>query len=86
MPTLITAPAVVDALVAACEPLFAMIENDPALLPVAEALIMALLREAHDKQLCGVLIIRRIQARMTIAHRIATGVLALPTMRGPRLG
>jgi hypothetical protein len=86
MTTLTTPTAVADALVAACEPLFSLIEADPSQLPLGTALIMALLREAQAKQICGVLIIRRIQARLAMVHRIAMGVAALPSMRAPRRG
>jgi hypothetical protein len=85
MPQLENSPAIADALLSACEPLFALIDADPALLPVASALITALLHEAQSKQLCGPLFIRRIQARLAVAHRIVAG-LAQPTSRGPGLG
>ena len=86
MSMLTTPPAVADALRSACEPLFWMIETDPTLLEWGTHLIMALLREAQAKQICGVLIIRQLQARLLMVRRIAIGVAALPITRGPSLG
>ena len=86
MPTLNTPNAVAAALTTACDALFAMIETDPALLPVGERLILALLREAQAQNLCGQIIIRRLHARMATYQRIAAGLAPTLPLRGPRHG
>ena len=86
MPTLNTPNAIAAALTTACDVLFTMIDTDPALLPVGERLILALLREAQAENLCGIIIIRRLQARLATYQRIAAGLTPAPTLRGPRHG
>jgi hypothetical protein len=80
-------PAIAAALSTACDALLAMIENDHALLPAGEFLMMALLREATDKNLCNVIAIRRQHSRLIFLKRIVEGLAqqaAAP--RGPRCG
>jgi hypothetical protein len=86
MPTMSHTPAVATALTAACDALLAMIENDHALLAVGEFLMMALLREATDKQLCNVIIIRRLHSRLVFLKRIVEGLAQTTAPRGPRCG
>jgi len=86
MPTLNTPDAIATALTAACDALFAMIENDPALLPVGERLILALLDEAQAQNLCGALVVRRLSARLDRYRRGFGGAMPTPAPRRPRHG
>jgi hypothetical protein len=86
VPTLNTPNAIAAALTTACEMLFAMIETNPALLPVGERLIHALLHEAETQNMCSIIIIRRLYAGLDVRKRIAAGAMASPSRRGPRLG
>jgi hypothetical protein len=86
MPTFPTPPPVANALVAACEPLFAMIEKNPALLAHGERLIVALLDAAMAQDLGAMLLVRRLRGRLQeCKRRAALSVPQLP-MRGPRHG
>lgn len=86
MPTVNKSNAIAAALTAACDALFAMIENDPATLPAAECLILAMLHEAQTKNLCARIIIQRLHARLATYQRMAAGLAPTPTPRGPRHG
>lgn len=86
MSTMSPTPAVATALSAACDVLLAMIENDHALFPIGEFLMMALLREATDKQLCNVIIIRRQHARLIFLKRIVEGLAQATAPKAPRRG
>ena len=86
MPTLNTPDAIAAALTAACDALFAMIERDPALLPIGERLIRVLLDEAQAQNLCGTLIVRRLSARLEDYRRRFGDPAPTPAPRGPRHG
>lgn len=86
MPTFPTPLPVAHALVAACEPIFAMIEDDPRYSAEGERLIVALLDGVHALDLTAILLIRRLRGRLEDCKRKAALLTPDPRPKSPRHG
>ncbi len=86
MPTFPTPPPLAAALIASCEKLFAMIEQNPQCALEGERLIVALLDAAKAQDLGAVLLVRRLRGRLADVMRLAAGAPSLIPARMARHG
>ncbi len=74
------------ALVAACQPLFAIAEQTPALFTTVEAQLIALMHAAGRAGLCSRIVLFRLNGRLRVLRNIAAGLGQVATPRRPHLG
>lgn len=78
MPSFPTPPPIATALVAACEPILAMMEAEPRFAPEGERLVVALLGAADTMDFSALLLTRRLRGRLESSKRKA----ALAALQG----